>query len=182
MGNFRLEKIPPNKAGVPKIQVTFEVDVNGILHVSALEMSTNAQNHIEIKSESGRLTKEKIEVLVAEAEAMKEQDQARVDQVEAQTNLEQFLYQVKQSLVSQETLEKISTSDLEKMESQVEETQNWLTSETTMQDCQTRKQELEISLGSVLGKLYQQTGVVPGQDDSKLTTEEVNEVQFTPLE
>ena len=83
---------------MPKIQVTFEIDVNNILHVSAMEESTQNQNYVSIKSEKGRLSRERIAELVAEAERHQEEDKKRATQIDAKNALEKFLLQLRQMI------------------------------------------------------------------------------------
>jgi L1 cell adhesion molecule like protein len=112
LGNFYLNDLLPAKAGVPKIQVTFELDVNGVLHVSAEDVVTQNQSHISIKSETGRLSKERIEELVADAARHQEADQKRIEQIEARNGFERFLFQLKQTMTSQEVMEKVPLGNL----------------------------------------------------------------------
>lgn len=183
LGTFHLKGIPtPSKAGVPQIEVTFEVDVDGILHVSAVETSSKVQNYIDIKSESGRLTQERIVELVAEAEAMKAADEAKVVQVEARNDLEHFLNEVTQSLQSEEMTSKLSDDDRRVMAEHIANVASRLTSHsntnghaTVGTDYGGWKKELETALAPLLGKLYAQTGIVPGQVNATLDGNEIDE-------
>lgn len=162
LGNFRLTQLPEAKAGIPQIEVTFEVDVDGILHVSALEKSTGVANYIDIEHDSG-LTKEDIERLVEEAEHCKDNDLAEVERVEAYNDFERFILQVRQGLADR--LEEDNTE----METLIDHALEWLTKEDyTKEDFAVKKRELEIQLEPLLGKLYKQSGIVPGQADAKL--------------
>lgn len=181
LGKFYLTNIPPGKAGTPVIEVTFEVDVNGILHVSALEKSTNVQNFITIKSESGRLTPEEIARLVAESEAHKEEDKKRVENVDARNDLERFLHQLGQLLETQEVVDKVDQEQRDAMASLIRDTLEWLSTgnrdghnngeELEKTECDERKKYVEKVMEPILGKLYEQTGIVPGQEDSKMQGE-----------
>jgi heat shock protein 1/8 len=183
LGHFYLEGIPPGKAGVPKIEVTFEVDVDGILHVSALETSTQVQNFISIKNESGRLTQEEIQRLLAEADSHKDEDARRVDDLEAKNELEYFLRQVQQSLQSNDSndsneqlKEKVSTEIystwIELIESKLRWLQDTSSEKVTKAQCDELKSEIELQLDPLLGKLYSQGGVISGQMDSVLLVED----------
>lgn len=173
LGNFRLGGLPvPSKAGVPKIEVTFEVDVNGILHVSAVEKSANLRNHISIKNEKGRLTDERIAELLAEAELSKESDAKLVEDVEARNALERFLQELGQFVENQEVLKKVSGAQRAHIVKVIHDNLDWLQGGTASKEtCEEQKQRIETMLNPILGKLYQQTGVVPGQQNAALAPE-----------
>jgi hypothetical protein len=174
LGNFFLEGVPLNKAGVPKIEVTFEIDVNGVLHVSATEESTGAQNHVSIKSEKGRLSKERIAELVAEAEANQEADKRRTAQADSKMALERFLLQLRQMMVSAEVVEKVPLQQRNQIDAMISQNLDWLSSEgnlATKEQLDGQKKQIEDALAPVLGRLYQSTGVVPGQADGKLVAD-----------
>ena len=95
LGKFELTGIPPAPRGVPQIEVTFDIDANGILNVSAVDSSTGKENKITITNDKGRLSKEEIERMVSEAEKYKEEDEKQRDRVTAKNNLESYAYQMK---------------------------------------------------------------------------------------
>lgn len=95
LGKFQLDGIPPMPRGSPQIEVSFDLDANGILNVSALEKSTGKSNQITITNDKGRLTKEDIERMVQEAENYKEQDEKLKAEIGAHNNLEAYLFQIK---------------------------------------------------------------------------------------
>jgi heat shock 70kDa protein 1/2/6/8 len=104
LGNFDLNDIPPMPRGQPQIEVTFDVDANGILQVTATEKSTNKKNNVTISSERGRLSKEQIEEIIKQAEEYKEEDQRAKERIEARNQLEAFLFNAKrQENLSEET-------------------------------------------------------------------------------
>jgi len=98
LGKFNLDGIPPAPRGVPQIEVTFDVDANGILNVSAVDKSTGKSNKITITNDKGRLSKEEIEKMVSEAEKYKQQDELVKKKVEAKNGLENYCYSVRGSL------------------------------------------------------------------------------------
>merc|ERR1712054_448761 len=98
LGRFHLDGIPPAPRGVPQIEVTFDVDANGILNVSAKDKSTNKENSITITNDKGRLSKEDIERMVNEAEKYKEEDKQAQEKVQAKNELESYAFQLKQSV------------------------------------------------------------------------------------
>lgn len=124
LGKFMLTDIPPAPRGVPKIEVTFDVDANGILNVSAVEKATGKKNTITITNDKGRLSKEEIERMVADGERYKEQDEAQKKRLEAKNLLESYLYSSKQNL---ENLSgKIEAEKLKQIKDQLEEAISWI--------------------------------------------------------
>lgn len=98
LGKFELSGIPPAPRGVPQIEVTFDIDANGILNVSAQDKSTGKQNKITITNDKGRLSKEEIERMVSEAEKFRNEDEAQRDRVAAKNALESYCFNIKQTM------------------------------------------------------------------------------------
>lgn len=94
LGKFNLEGIPPAKRGVPQIEVTFDIDANSILHVTACEKGTGKTEKITINNDKGRLSEEDVEKMVKEAEQFKAADEEVRKTVEAKNGLEQYAYQI----------------------------------------------------------------------------------------
>jgi L1 cell adhesion molecule like protein len=107
LGKFQLDGIPPMPRGVPQIEVSFDVDANGILNVTAAEKSTGKSQKITITNDKGRLSKDDIERMVNEAAAAAEEDKARMEVVEARNGLESYLYNTRNSLNDEKTREKL---------------------------------------------------------------------------
>jgi len=128
LGKFQLEGIPPMPRGQPQIDVTFDIDANGILNVSALEKSTGKEQKITIKNDKGRLSADEIERLVAEAERYKSEDDANRARVEAKNALENYCFQVKSSLGEEKLAAALSSDDKMKVEDALSSTQSWLDS------------------------------------------------------
>lgn len=105
LGKFELSGIPPAPRGVPQIEVTFDIDANGILNVSAEDKSTGKQNKITITNDKGRLSKEEIDRMVQDAEKYKAEDETQRDRVSAKNNLESYVFNIKQTAED----EKVST-------------------------------------------------------------------------
>jgi len=126
LGQFQLEGIPPMPRGVPQIDVTFDIDANGILNVSALEKSTGKEKKITIKNDKGRMSEEEIERLVQEAERYKAEDEANRARVESKNALENYVFQVKNSLNDDAISSKLSESDKTKLNEAVQNTTRWL--------------------------------------------------------
>merc|ERR1711908_150692 len=98
LGKFNLDGIPPMPRGVPQIEVTYDIDANGILNVSSVEKSTGKENKITITNGKGRLSKEEIEKMVEEAEKYKSEDEANKQRIEAKNGLENYAYNMKNTM------------------------------------------------------------------------------------
>lgn len=138
LGKFQLEGIPPMPRGVPQVDVTFDIDANGILNVSALEKSTGKEQKITIKNDKGRMSADEIERLVQEAERYKSEDEANRARVEAKNALENYAFQVRNSLNDEKLAEKLSEEDKKKITDAVSATTKWLDSNQ-----QAEKEEFE---------------------------------------
>lgn len=124
LGQFQLEGIPPMPRGVPQIDVTFDIDANGILNVHAVEKSTGKEHKITIKNDKGRMSEEEIERLVAEAERYKAEDEANRARVEAKNSLENYAFQMRNSMNDEKI--KISEADKKKVNDACSEVLSWL--------------------------------------------------------
>merc|ERR1712072_217978 len=113
LGKFNLEGIPPAPRGTPQIEVTFDIDANGILNVSAVDKGTGKQNKITITNDSSRLSKDDIEAMVADAEKYKAEDELVKKKIEAKNGFENYCFQMKNTL-NEEKLKDVFT-DEEKM-------------------------------------------------------------------
>ena len=142
LGQFQLEGIPPMPRGQPQIEVTFDVDANGILNVSAVEKSTGKEQKIQIKNDKNKLSAEDIERLVAEAEKYKAEDEVVRVTIEAKNGLDSYIFQVKSTLGSNE---KMDQEDKEKISKLLEEATEWLDSHqsSTKEEYEAKQKELE---------------------------------------
>merc|ERR1719318_1404633 len=111
LGKFELTGIPPAPRGVPQIEVTFDIDANGILNVSAVDKSTGKENKITITNDKGRLSKEEIERMVNEAEQYKAEDDKQKNRIQAKNSLESYAFNMKSSVEDEKVKDKISESD-----------------------------------------------------------------------
>jgi len=125
LGQFELSGIPPAPRGVPQIEVSFDVDANGILNIAAQDKGTGVQQDLTIMSEKGRLSDDEIEKMVAEAEEFAEQDKKEKDKVNARNQLEAYLYNLKNS-INDALADKIPDSDKEELSNKIEDTLVWL--------------------------------------------------------
>lgn len=156
LGKFTLDGIPPMPRGVPQIEVTFDVDANGILNVSAAEKSTGKSNKIAITNDKARLSKEEIERLVEEAEKYAADDKIRMERVEARNGLESYLYNCRNTFQDEKAKEKLGEEDVAKGEAIVKEGLDWL-AENESADTETfkaKQKEYEESLRAIFAKFY----------------------------
>lgn len=129
LGKFDLTDIPPAPRGVPQIEVTFEIDANSILQVSAVDKAAGVQNQITITNDQGRLSKEEIEKMLRDAEEFAEQDKLAKEKVDARNSLDSYIHQMKNTVEDPEKLgNKMDEDDKEKIKAAVKETQDWLSS------------------------------------------------------
>ena len=126
LGKFQLEGIPPMPRGVPQIEVTFDVDANGILNVSAMEKSTGKSQKITITNDKGRLSKEEVERLVQEAAKHEAEDKVQFEKVEARNSLESYLYNARNSLQEEKVKEKLGEEAVTQALVTVQEGIDWL--------------------------------------------------------
>lgn len=156
LGKFELAGIPPAPRGVPKIDVTFEVDANGILNVSAKDQTTGKENQITITNDKGRLSKEDIDRMVREAEENAELDKKQRERVESKNQLESFSYQVKQS--TEELGDKLDETDKNAILDACKETIEWLDANqmAEKEEFDFKREELEKVVNPIMSKLYQQ--------------------------
>lgn len=164
LGKFELSGIPPAPRGVPQIEVTFDIDANGILNVSAVDKSTGKQNKITITNDKGRLSKDEIERMVQEAEKYKEDDEKQKDRIKAKNDLESFAFNLKQTCEDEKLKDKIPAEDREKLESKVKETLAWLDGNQMAEtdEFQDKQKELEALSAPIMTKMYQSAGGAGG--------------------
>jgi len=171
LGKFELKDIPPAPRGVPQIEVTFEIDVNGILKVSAEDKGTGKSESITITNDKGRLSEEEIERMVAEAEQFAEEDKLLKEKIEAKNTLENYLYTIKNQVNDSEGLgSKISDDDKKKILDEVEKKITWLDENgntAVKEDFEEQKSEVEAIVNGITSKLYgsQQKGDATMEDE-----------------
>jgi len=128
LGKFELSGIPPAPRGVPKIEVTFEIDSNGIMNVSAKDQTTNKVEKITITNDKGRLSEEEIQKMVEKAKQMEEEDAKLVGKVNAKNHLEGYLFQVRNSMNDKQLEGKIQDEDKNKVLSACDSALKWMES------------------------------------------------------
>jgi len=160
LGKFNLTDIPPAPRGVPQIEVTFDIDANGILNVSAVDKGTGKQNKITITNEKGRLSKEEIEKMVNDAEKFKAEDDAMKEKIEAKNGFENYCFQMKNTLNEPKLKEAFTTDDINVIEEASNGGIKWIEeNEDADKDMIAGKQkELEAQFNPIMMRVYQQTG------------------------
>ncbi|KAG0643435.1 heat shock protein 70 family [Tuber brumale] len=163
LGKFELTGIPPAPRGVPQIEVTFDIDANGILNVSAVEKGTGKTNRITITNDKGRLSKEEIERMLAEAEKYKEEDEAEASRIQAKNGLESYAYSLRNTLSDEKVEEKLEAGDKEKLKCAIDDTVEWLDNNTTAtkDEFESQQKELEGVANPIMMKFYQSQGGAP---------------------
>lgn len=171
LGHFELSGIPPAPRGVPQIEVTFDIDANGILHVSAQDKSTGKQNKITITNDKGRLSKAQIEAMVQDAERFKDEDDKQRDRIQAKNQLEAYAYSVKSTIEDDAIKSKISDSERNKVTDKVKEIITWIDNNQLAEkdEFEHRYKELESICKPIMTKLYQGTGGGAGAHKSSNT-------------
>ncbi|XP_039955221.1 heat shock protein 68 isoform X2 [Bactrocera neohumeralis] len=161
LGTFNLTGIPPAPRGVPKVDVTFDLDANGILNVTAKEMSTGNAKNITIKNDKGRLSQADIDRMVNEAEKYAEEDEKHRQRITARNQLESYVFGVKQA--ADEAGGKLSQSDKDRVLEKCKETIKWLDSNTTAEkeEFEYKLEELTKICSPIMTKMHQQAGGGP---------------------
>ncbi|RAL04989.1 molecular chaperone Hsp70 [Aspergillus ibericus CBS 121593] len=181
LGKFELTGIPPAPRGVPQIEVTFDVDANGIMNVSAIEKGTGKTNKITITNDKGRLSKEDIERMLAEAEKFKAEDEAEASRIQAKNGLESYAYSLKNTI--NEGKLTISDADKEKVTAKVDEIISWLDSNQTAEkdEYESQQKELEAVANPIISAAYGgAAGGAPGAAPGATRT--ADEVEERPEE
>ena len=164
LGKFNLEGIPPAPRGTPQIEVTFDIDANGILNVSACDKATGKAEKITITNDKGRLSKEEIEKMVADADKFKAQDDAIRKKVEAKNGLENYCFQMKNTLSDDKLKDKISEEDKKTVEDISKDGLQFLESnpDASAEEMEAKQKELEGKFNPIMMKVYQAAGGAPG--------------------
>uniref|UniRef100_A0A674P9H7 Heat shock protein 8 n=1 Tax=Takifugu rubripes TaxID=31033 RepID=A0A674P9H7_TAKRU len=164
LGKFELTGIPPAPRGVPQIEVTFDIDANGIMNVSAVDKSTGKENKITITNDKGRLSKEDIERMVQEAEKYKAEDDVQRDKVSSKNSLESYAFNMKSTVEDEKLAGKISDDDKQKILDKCNEVISWLDKNQTAErdEYEHQQKELEKVCNPIITKMYQSAGGMPG--------------------
>jgi L1 cell adhesion molecule like protein len=174
LGQFELTSIPPAPRGVPQLEVTYDIDANGMLNVSACEKSSGKSNKITIKNDKGRLTKEQIEEMVKEAEKQKEDDQRNLKRIESKNKLESYIYNWRSQLDNKEISEKLGEEGGTTIKTVIKDVQDWLdrNSSASKDEFDDKLKECENTFNKFTSDIYKD--VPPSSSSSPPVEEEVD--------
>ncbi len=167
LGEFTLQGIPPMPRGVPQIEISYNLDANGILTVSAVEKSTGKSDEIKVTNDQGRLSKEDIEKMISDAEKFKEDDEKAKEMIDARNNFEGLVYQMKSTL-SDEKLSSIIDSELKTdLEKVIEENTKWLDSNqlASKEEYESRTKDLQEKMKPLQEKMMAGMPNMPNMPD-----------------
>lgn len=164
LGKFELSGIPPAPRGVPQIEVTFDIDANGILNVSACDKSTGKESKITITNDKGRLSKEEIERMVNDAEKYRNEDEQQKERITAKNALESYCFNMKSTVEDDKMKDKISESEKTQILDKCNETVKWLDANqlAEKEEYEHKQKEVEAVCNPIITKLYQGAGGAPG--------------------
>jgi L1 cell adhesion molecule like protein len=170
LGSFHLDGISPAPRGVPQIEISYDVDANGILTVTAVEKATGKSKNITITNDKGRLSKEQIEEMIRKAEEFKEEDEKRRENIETKNGLENYLYNLKNSVLKEPDDKDQKSPAFDEVKNEAEpiitDALKWL-EEHEKEETQVYKdkqKELEEKLNPLMMKLYGTPEATPGGD------------------
>ena len=161
LGKFDMSGIPPAPKGVPQIEVTFEIDENSILTVSANDKGTGKKETITITNDKGRLSKAEIDQMIADSEKYAEEDKAIKEKIDAKNSLENYIYQMKNSVDDKEKLaEKLTDEDKSTIRDSLTDASDWLNanSDAEKDDFEDKLKELQTTCDPIISKVYQGQG------------------------
>merc|ERR1712137_715848 len=160
LGKFHLDGIPPAPRGVPQVEVTFDIDANGILNVSAQDKASGKTNQITITNEKGRLSQSEIDRMVQEAEKYRAEDEQNKQKIEAKNGLENYCFQMRNTLSDDKLKDKFEGGDKEKIESAVQEALDWLDKNQLAEkdEFEAKQKDIEGVVNPIMMKVYQAAG------------------------
>ena len=156
LGQFNLTGIPPAPRGTPQIEVTFDIDANGILNVSAIEKAGGRTERITITNDQGRLSKEEIDRMVEESEKFKADDEKQKERIDAKNGLESYCFNIKSTIDDSNIKDKLSESERKMIADKCNEAIEWLERNQTaeVEEFKDRQKELESTFNPIIKKLY----------------------------
>ena len=163
LGKFNLEGIPPGPRGVPQIEVTFDIDANGIMNVQAADKATGKSSKITITNEKGRLSKEDIERMVNEAEKYKGEDEIMKKRIESKNGFENYCFQMKNTLHDEKLKETFTEDDKKVIEEAVKEGLQWIEANPMAEPeaYEAEQKKAEAKFNPIMMRVYQATGGAP---------------------
>ena len=183
LGNFKLDGIPPAPRGIPQIEVSFDVDANGIMNIEACDKGSGKKQTITIENDKGRLNTEEIERLIQEAEKFKDEDNLIKETIDSKNKLESLLYQTKSSVENEEIKSKLEESDISLVQKSIQDIEEWLLDDRSKEEYEQKTTEFNAIINPVMMKVYSEgagmpegmPGVVP-QDDETSKEPTIDEV------
>jgi len=174
LGSFHLDGIPPMPRGQPQIEVSFDVDANGIMNISAEEKTTKKTNNITITNDKGRLSKEQIDEMIKKAEEFKDADNKLKEKIEAKNGLENYLYNLKNSMTKRDDSPAILDEIKTELDPIIEEGIKWLENNDKEETevYKEKQKELEAQVNPLMQKLYSQSVPPTGVDIPQASTTE----------
>lgn len=165
LGSFTLSGITPAPRGVPKIDISYDLDANGILTVSAIDTANNRTEKITITNDKGRLSKEEIDKMIKEAESYADDDSKMKEKIETHNGLESYLYALKANFLDKsDVMQKLADDSsavtaLEELKKAIDSTLSWLSEhkEASKEECDTKRKEIEVLANPLMAKLYGQS-------------------------
>jgi len=179
LGRFNLEGIAPAKRGVPQIEVTFDIDANGILNVSAEDKATGKSQKITITNDKGSLSKEDIEKMVSDAEKFKAEDELIKRKIEAKNAFEHYCFQIKNTLYEEKLKNLFTDEDKKTIEETANEGLQWLegNQDADADAIEGKQKELEAKFNPIMQRVYQQDGGASAStNNSDPPAEEMNDL------
>ncbi|KAF7400541.1 hypothetical protein HZH66_005725 [Vespula vulgaris] len=174
LGRFELSGIAPAPRGVPKIEVIFDMDANGILHVTAKDTATGRSNNIRITNDKGRLSRDEIDRMLAEAERYKQQDKEQREKVAIRNQLESYVFSVKQAI--EDSGSKLTETDKNKVKEICEDTLRWLDNNVLaeVEEYKYKLEELQKQFSPIMTKIHQGGAQQNYGDNTGPTVEEID--------
>ena len=170
LGEFNLNGIPPMPRGMPQIEITYDVDANGILNVSAVEKSSGKSEKITVTNDKGRLSADEVERMVADAEKFKEEDKLAREKIDARNSLESYAYQVKNTLSDDKLKDKFSEEDKNLLNEKTDEVITWLDNnhDVSKEEYDSKYKSLESVFNPIMSKTY----TMPDMTNMKMPTQD----------
>ena len=172
LGNFKLEGIPPARRGIPQIEVSFDIDANGIMNIEAKDKGSGNIQNITIKNDKGRLSQEDIERMVNEGEKFAEEDRLHKETIESKNKLDALVYQTRSTIENDSIKSKIEESDLKLVEDVLTETELWLDSEYSKDEYENKMTEVNSKINPIMMKVYSEGGGTESMPSSFPSTED----------
>ena len=177
LGEFNLNDLPPMPRGVPQIEITYDVDANGILSVSSVEKSSGKRETITVTNDKGRLSADDIQRMVDEAEQFKDDDERMKKQFESKNNLENYLYQVKKSIDEEPMKTKLTDEDKNIVSSKITDIQTWCDENmnATTEENDSQRTDLESIFMPIMTKMYQADTTFNADDNDNINDDPVDQ-------